>query len=135
MQKKYKILLTLPAIILTFTLFILSSFPQLPHIDLGFEWEDKIFHFIAFYIYGVSLILAVLINIKKFDKKRVLILVVIIGAVYGITDELHQYFVPGRDCDFFDWLADFTGVITSLFLFNYIKNKIFSFRFSNTDIK
>lgn len=33
-----------------------------------------------------------------------------IGAIYGMTDELHQMFVPGRSPDVLDWLADVFGL-------------------------
>ncbi len=32
-----------------------------------------------------------------------------ISSAYGISDEIHQLFVPGRTCDVFDWLADTAG--------------------------
>ena len=35
-----------------------------------------------------------------------------IGAVYGITDEWHQMYVPGRMPDVVDWLADVAGLVT-----------------------
>lgn len=31
------------------------------------------------------------------------------ATVYGATDEWHQYFVPGRQCDLWDWVADTLG--------------------------
>jgi len=31
--------------------------------------------------------------------------------IYGATDEIHQYFVPNRDSDVFDWLADVVGAL------------------------
>jgi VanZ family protein len=31
------------------------------------------------------------------------------AALYGVSDEVHQYFVPGRSASPFDWLADLTG--------------------------
>jgi len=31
------------------------------------------------------------------------------AAFYGMTDEIHQYFVPGRSADPWDWLADTVG--------------------------
>jgi VanZ family protein len=37
------------------------------------------------------------------------ILTACIAAVYGIVDEIHQYFVPGRDCSPWDWVADALG--------------------------
>lgn len=33
----------------------------------------------------------------------------IIAAFYGITDEIHQSFVPGREADPRDWVADLIG--------------------------
>ena len=33
-----------------------------------------------------------------------------LGSLYGITDEFHQHFVPGRTMDVFDWLADVLGM-------------------------
>ena len=37
---------------------------------------------------------------------RACVLAVAIAAVYAITDEFHQMFVPGRACDPADWLVD-----------------------------
>ena len=34
---------------------------------------------------------------------------VAIASVYGITDEIHQLFVPGRFCDPADWVVDTCG--------------------------
>lgn len=31
------------------------------------------------------------------------------AALYGLSDEVHQYFVPGRMFDLGDWLADAVG--------------------------
>lgn len=41
--------------------------------------------------------------------KWVLLIAPILGTLYGISDELHQSFVPGRDCSGWDVLADFFG--------------------------
>lgn len=38
-----------------------------------------------------------------------LIVAILIGSLYGVTDELHQLFVPGRACDPADWLVDTIG--------------------------
>ena len=34
---------------------------------------------------------------------------VLFVACYGASDELHQWFVPGRQCTFADWVADVAG--------------------------
>jgi VanZ family protein len=41
----------------------------------------------------------------------------IIGAGYGALDEWHQSFVPGRDANLGDWMADVVGVMLGLMLF------------------
>jgi VanZ family protein len=33
----------------------------------------------------------------------------VLTSAFGATDEWHQSFVPGRSCDFFDWVADTLG--------------------------
>ena len=33
------------------------------------------------------------------------------GIVYGLTDEWHQMYVPGRSPELADWLADAAGVV------------------------
>jgi VanZ family protein len=33
----------------------------------------------------------------------------LLTALYGISDEIHQHFVPGRSADVTDWFADITG--------------------------
>lgn len=49
--------------------------------------------------------------------KRLFFLVVLIGAIYGATDEFHQSFVPHRDASASDFAADTVGVaLGALFL-------------------
>jgi VanZ family protein len=42
---------------------------------------------------------------------RVAVLAVLISTLYGVTDELHQTFVPGRTADAWDVLKDLTGAL------------------------
>lgn len=39
-----------------------------------------------------------------------------IAALYGLSDEVHQHFVPGRRLDPADWLADCTGAAMGVWL-------------------
>lgn len=39
-----------------------------------------------------------------------------IAALYAITDEFHQMFVPGRACDSLDWLVDVSAVAVAALL-------------------
>jgi len=38
-----------------------------------------------------------------------------LASLYGITDELHQHFVPGRTADIADWYSDSIGSAVALF--------------------
>jgi VanZ family protein len=39
-------------------------------------------------------------------------LAVLLASLYGVTDEFHQSFVPGRTPDIVDWLLDTAGAAT-----------------------
>jgi VanZ family protein len=41
------------------------------------------------------------------------VLAVAIVSLYGVSDEVHQAFVPGRNADVFDWVADTTGALVA----------------------
>ncbi len=36
------------------------------------------------------------------------------AALYAVTDEIHQYFVPGRSCELRDVLVDTSGALTGI---------------------
>ncbi|HEX7022330.1 MAG TPA: VanZ family protein [Trueperaceae bacterium] len=83
------------------TLFVLSSEPNLPGaIGLVSPW-DKVVHAAAFGLLGFLVSLA---------TGRPLV-AVMIASLYGVSDELHQAFVPGRSSDPLDWLADTLGAV------------------------
>lgn len=91
-------------------IFILSSIPGDNFPEVNFEFSDKIVHVI---IYGILCTLFFYslnnqgksVKLQKFSPEFALFFT----AVYGITDELHQYFVPNRSCELSDWIADITG--------------------------
>jgi len=41
---------------------------------------------------------------------------IVIAVLYGLTDEFHQMFVPGRDASLLDLLADFVGAAIVQFI-------------------
>lgn len=50
--------------------------------------------------------------------------VVLFCALYAISDEIHQYFVPGRACMFTDMLIDTCGGITGMAI-SFLMMKLF----------
>lgn len=84
------------------------------------EIHDKISHFIRktahFSIYtALGLFSSMAAGRKKLISKKS-ISVVGFCFLYACSDELHQYFVPGRSCMFTDVLIDTCGSITGLII-------------------
>jgi VanZ family protein len=52
---------------------------------------------------------------------------ILFGVFFGAIDEIHQYFVPMRQCCIFDLLADFLGIFLFVSIFCILKKlKIFN---------
>lgn len=75
---------------------------------IGHEVDiSPIGHFVEYFIFGV-----LLLNALRFHMplSRAVLLAIVIGSAYGITDEIHQLFVPERSCDPMDWFVDTIAV-------------------------
>lgn len=86
-------------------IFYLSSLHNihLPKMPRNF---DKVLHMCAY----IPLAYLFYLSLKKSGmNKYIFILAVIFAVMYGITDELHQVMVPGRDASAGDLLADALG--------------------------
>jgi len=53
-----------------------------------------------------------------FDMKNIykFIISFSVGVIYAITDEIHQYFIPGRVASAIDVCIDSAGVLTGIFI-------------------
>jgi len=47
-------------------------------------------------------------------RRRSLFIAAALISLGAALDELHQLFIPGRDAEFFDWVADTLGAIAGL---------------------
>ena len=88
-------------------IFYLSSQPSIETPTL-FPGQDKLFHLIAFGILGFLAMGARQASQQGYSNRQVW-QVVFAVMLYGILDECHQYFVPGRNADVYDVLADAIG--------------------------
>lgn len=48
---------------------------------------------------------------------------VVAVAIYAVTDEIHQAFVPGRACDILDWLVDVAAASIAIIILSAIANR------------
>jgi VanZ family protein len=88
---------------------------------MGILSWDKLLHFGAYFGYGILMQIAVIPNATKKNKKYQIFIVILLSALFAVSDEIHQSFVPGRDADLFDVLADLLGALTSLLLYRRIE--------------
>ncbi len=70
---------------------------------------DKVAHLSVFAALALTLDIALQISRSDLPLYRRHSLVFLVVALFGATDEWHQLFVPGRACEFGDWLADTAG--------------------------
>jgi len=70
----------------------------------------KLAHFSIYAVVGI-LLMGLLCTYEIENNKRILI-TVIVGMLYAVSDEIHQGFIPGRSPQFTDVLIDTFGVIT-----------------------
>lgn len=93
------------------TIFAASAQPSERLPVQPFPGSDKVVHAI---MYGAlaALVSSGMRHSRKTYSPIVLFWIpVAFAAFYGASDEMHQYFVPTRSTDFWDWLADTSGAL------------------------
>ncbi len=113
-------------------IFILSSIPGNDLPKVGLEFNDKIIHLIVYAVLFVLFFYSLKNQTKNIRlQKFALEFSLLFTALYGLSDEIHQYFVPNRTCEFYDWVADFSGgfIIYMVFKFVYSRKNTFALIF------
>lgn len=85
-----------------------QSSPPMP-VALRFPGEDKIAHMVLYG--GLAGLISVCLHQSPglFPRWVMRFGPVLFASFYGVTDEVHQYFIPLRTPDVFDLVADFAG--------------------------
>ena len=87
-------------------IFYLSSKPiMLPKMLRN---TDKIIHAIVYFILALLFYFSLL---KSGLRKSLLAISLLLAISYGISDEIHQYYVPGRIASIGDVIADSFGAL------------------------
>lgn len=76
--------------------------PSIPYID-------KLAHFLIYSLLAGTALFAFPSSMRLGHPERKVVAVMIFCLIYGITDELHQAFIPERDASIWDLFADFLG--------------------------
>jgi VanZ family protein len=90
---------------LVFFLSAQSKLPEIPGLD-RIDYADKIKHAVVYCVLGLLIWRALS---KKAPRWRSILATMAIAALYGISDETHQLFIPDRSFDLLDLGADVLG--------------------------
>lgn len=114
----------LPVILYLIFIFVLSSIPGKNLPEINFELSDKVAHFSVFSILCFLFFYSLknqykYVKLQKFAPEFALLFT----TVYGILDEIHQYFTPNRSSDVFDVVADFLGAFVMFLIIKFYLKK------------
>jgi VanZ family protein len=100
----------LPVLAWAGLIFFISAQPKETFQRLGFTGLALSVggHLIVYFILMILLVLALRAS-TKLSNKQVYLVAFLIVAIYGLSDEYHQSFVPGRTPTLVDWLVDLIG--------------------------
>lgn len=113
----HRALRTLPMVSVMGSIFFLSHQPGTALRLSVPPGADKLGHAVLYALLAGTALFA-LLPVPPQRNLRTGILVVLVCFLYGISDEVHQAFVPGREASFGDLLADVAGaaIVVALWL-------------------
>jgi VanZ family protein len=100
-----------PVALVAGTIFYFSHLPSPPSPPGAPDW---LLHGLAYGLLGFVLARALAGGWGLPIRRRAGLLTVALGVAYGISDELHQSFIPGRDPSLSDVTADTVGTLAGL---------------------
>ncbi len=106
----------LPLFLYAAAIFTVSSLPPAPALP-SVEGADKALHFAAYAGLGFLFARAYRVRWPGLSTWGLANWSLLSAALYGLLDEVHQAFVPGRSADPADWLADSLGAAAGVLLY------------------
>jgi len=111
-NNKFSLLIT---ILLAIAIFYFSSiqFTNLKYKSSSFQ--SYVYHLTIFFLFSFFFLLSTIKGNKR--NKKFIFYVMLLSIIYGILDEIHQFFVPYRSFSFLDIITDSIGVILSSLIY------------------
>lgn len=110
-----RLLRCLPVIGVMGLLFYLSSLPGNTLVMPDILSFDKLLHAFAYGVLAAAVFFAIP-NRRRHQPRLIFLLIVLFCLLYGISDEVHQIFVPFRSSSGWDILADTVGAAIAVLL-------------------
>jgi len=88
-------------------------------VNIWFTPTRKLAHFSEFAVLGILMYL----NLSDRIKNKLVLYSVLYTGLYAVSDEIHQYFVPGRYCAIKDMLIDTSGALFGIVLIHLLSKR------------
>jgi VanZ family protein len=108
----------LPVVAYTVLIWVLSSRTLDIRLE-AFPFRDKGVHFCEYGVLGFLMTHAVHVTWPR--ARRGLLAAFWLTVSLGLTDELHQAYVPGRSADGLDLVADALGALSAIVLYAFLR--------------
>jgi VanZ family protein len=115
-----------PAIAYAALIYFLSSLSRFGDEIQIFSFQDKVAHFLEYLLFGVLICRWFSAGTPEGGKNRALMMAMGVGLCYGLSDEWHQSFVPGRDASLWDALFDALGVVAGTSAYRWLGRRFVS---------
>jgi len=102
--------LWLPVFLFLGIIFYASTIPG-KDITSFISWQAVAYHFLVYLFLAFFLVMALRKTYPDKPAIKIVFFVIIFGVIYGIMDEFHQSFTPGRSVSAFDVFIDSLGTI------------------------
>lgn len=105
-----RVLAWLPAVAWAGLIFFLSAQPDETLKKLGLQGQllSIAGHLVVYFVLMALLVVALRFS-SNLPSRQVYFVALLIVALYGLSDEYHQSFVPGRTATMADWFVDLIG--------------------------
>ncbi|HXU61560.1 MAG TPA: VanZ family protein [Polyangia bacterium] len=104
-----------PAVLWAAVIFVLSSLSA-NHVPILPGQTDKLVHGTVYAILGALCFRAIAMT-WTWPHRPAIAIATLLALLYGVTDEIHQTFTPGRTPDWRDALADMIGGLVGALVF------------------
>ena len=93
-------------------IFYLSAQPHPEeHVPFVMHVSDKLLHAAEYAVLGALCYRALRGSGNDVWRQQAIPAAIFLASLYGVSDEVHQAFVPFRDANWLDWVADTVGTV------------------------
>ena len=104
-----------PVVVYCLAIFLQSSFPT-PAAVPTFYLSDKLLHVAAYAVMAILFYRALGLHAIGNTPVKRAVFSAALTVLYGISDEFHQSFVPGRSPEWLDVAADAVGAVVGVII-------------------